>query len=190
MHHPVKGQDVLLRAWREVARARPDARLVLVGDGARRPELERLAQELGVAASVAFAGYRRDAPALLARADLAVSSSRAEGISNAVLESMAARLPVVATAAGGTPEVVREGVTGWLVPPGHAPALARRLLDVLAAPDGGRRMGEVGRAFVAREFSVERMRAGYDALYASVLAEARAASRGMLGRPRAPRTVS
>ncbi|HET9594602.1 MAG TPA: glycosyltransferase, partial [Anaeromyxobacteraceae bacterium] len=83
MHHPVKGQDVLLRAWYEVSRAHPDARLVLVGDGARRPELERQARELDVAASVVFAGHRRDTPALLARADLVVSSSRAEGISNA-----------------------------------------------------------------------------------------------------------
>jgi glycosyltransferase involved in cell wall biosynthesis len=86
--------------------------------------------------------------------------------------------------------VVRDGVTGWLVPPADPAALGRRILDVLAAPDAGRRMGEVGRALVAREFSVERMRAAYDALYASVLAEASAAARGAFRSPPAPRTVS
>ncbi len=190
MHHPVKGQGDLLHAWREVAGERPDARLVLVGDGTRRPELERMAGELGIAGSVTFAGFRRDAPALLARADLAVSSSHAEGISNALLEAMAARCPVVATAVGGTPEVVRDGVTGWLVPAGAPARLARRILDVLGDPGAGRRMGEVGRAVVAREFSVEAMRASYDALYASVLAESRARAPGLAGPPPSPRPVA
>ncbi len=165
MHHPVKGQTDLLVAFREVVRTRPAARLVLVGDGVRRPLLEKLARELGVADRVHFLGFRRDGPAILARATVGVSASHAEGISNAILEAMAARLPVVATAVGGTPELVRDGTTGFLVPPGSPGALARRLEDALADPARARRLGERGRRVVEREFDVRQMRLGYDALY-------------------------
>lgn len=165
MHHPVKGQTDLLIAFREVLRSHPAARLLLVGDGVRRPLLEKLAGELGIATRVHFLGFRRDGAALLARAALAVSASHAEGISNAILEAMAARLPVVATAVGGTPELVRDGVTGMLAPPGSPGALARRMEDVLADPARARRMGERGRRVVQREFDVRQMRLGYDALY-------------------------
>jgi glycosyltransferase involved in cell wall biosynthesis len=94
-----------------------------------------------------------------------VSASHAEGISNAIMEAMAARLPVVATAVGGSPELVREGVNGYLVPPGAPAALSRRILDLLASPQARRRMGERGRRIVATEFGVDQMRASYDALY-------------------------
>ncbi|WP_242335847.1 MULTISPECIES: glycosyltransferase [unclassified Anaeromyxobacter] len=165
MHHPVKGQTDLLHAMREVVRARPEARLVLVGDGARRPLLERAARQLGVAEHCHFLGHRRDVASLLARAEVAVSPSYAEGISNALLEAMAARLPVVATSVGGTPELVHEGEEGFLVPPGAPAVLARRLLELLDDAPLRRRMGERGRRRVEREFSVEQMRASYDALY-------------------------
>ena len=175
MHHPVKGQADLLVAMREVLARRPDATLLLVGDGARRPALERLAGELGLAERVRFAGHRRDVPALLARAAVAVSASYAEGISNAILEAMAARRPVVGTAVGGTPELVRDGVTGFLVPPGAPAHLARRILTLLDDADLSRRMGEQGRAAVERDFSLEAMRQSYDALYCGVLSEERGA---------------
>ncbi len=165
MHHPLKGQTDLLMAMKEVRRARPDAHLVLVGDGLRRPHLERSARQLGIADRCHFVGHRFDAPAILGRAAVGVSSSYAEGISNAILEAMAARLPVVATAVGGTVELVRDGANGYLVPPGAPAALARRLLDVLARPQLRRRMGERGRRIVEREFGVEQMRTSYDALY-------------------------
>ena len=170
MHHPVKGQTDLLMAMREVVRVRPDARLVLVGDGVRRPHLEGMAAKLGIADRCRFLGFRRDGAAILARGALAVSSSHAEGISNAILEAMTLRLPVVATAVGGTPEIVREGVNGLLVPPGAPGALARRMLDLLGAPAARRRMGEKGRRIVEREFSLAQMRLGYDALYEDLCA--------------------
>jgi glycosyltransferase involved in cell wall biosynthesis len=169
MHHPVKGQEDLIVAFREVRTSLPEAQLVLVGDGVRRPGLERLARELGLAAHVRFLGHRLDVPALLARSSVATSASYAEGISNAVLEGMATRLPIVATAVGGNPELVREGITGRLVPPGAPAQLAGRLLEVLRDPDGARRMGEAGRLVVEQEFSVEQMRLSYDALYRSCL---------------------
>jgi glycosyltransferase involved in cell wall biosynthesis len=165
MHHPVKGQTDLLMAMKEVLRVRPDAHLVLVGDGVRRPHLERSARQLGISERCHFVGHRFDAPAIVARAAIGVSSSYAEGISNAILEAMAARLPMVATAVGGTLELVREGANGYLVPPGAPAALARRLLDVLARPAHGRRMGERGRRIVETEFAVAQMRTSYDALY-------------------------
>jgi glycosyltransferase involved in cell wall biosynthesis len=165
MHHPVKGQTDLLMAMKEVVRARPDAHVAFVGDGVRRAHLERLARQLGIAERCHFLGHRLDAPALLARAALSVSASYAEGISNAIMEAMAARLPVVATAVGGTPELVREGVNGYLVPPGAPAALARRILDVLASQPLRRRMGERGRRIVETEFGVDQMRTSYDALY-------------------------
>jgi glycosyltransferase involved in cell wall biosynthesis len=165
MHHPVKGQTDLLMAMREVIRERPEASVAFVGDGVRRPHLERMATVLGIRERCHFLGFRRDGPAILARAALSVSASYAEGISNAILEAMAMRLPVVATAVGGTPEIVREGVNGHLVPPGAPGALARRILDLLERPAVRRRMGERGRRIVEREFSLAQMRLGYDALY-------------------------
>ena len=165
MHHPVKGQTDLLMAMREVVRVRPEARVVFVGDGVRRPHLERMAASLGIADRCHFLGFRLDVPAVLARAVLSVSPSHAEGISNAILEAMTVRLPVVATAVGGTPEIVREGVNGHLVPPGAPGPLAARILDLLARPAQRRRMGERGRAIVEREFSLAQMRIGYDAMY-------------------------
>jgi glycosyltransferase involved in cell wall biosynthesis len=165
MHHPVKGQTELLAAMREVLRERPDAHLVLVGDGVRRPHLERMARVLGIAGYCHFLGHRRDGPAILARAAVSVSASHAEGISNAILEGMATRRPTVATAVGGSVELVREGQNGFLVPPGAPAALAGRIVDVLRSPEAARRMGERGREIVAREFSLAQMRAAYAALY-------------------------
>jgi len=165
MHHPVKGQTDLLLAMKEVLRERTDAHLVLVGDGVRRPHLERCARQLGIAERCHFLGHRLDGPAILARAAIAVSASYAEGISNAILEGMAARLPVVATAVGGSPELVRDGFNGRLVSPGAPALLARRLLELLASESRRRRMGENGRRLVEREFGIEQMRRSYDALY-------------------------
>ncbi len=165
MHHPVKGQTDLVMAMKEIVRERPDARLVLVGDGVRRPLLERCARQLGIADRCHFVGHRFDVPAIVARAAISASPSHAEGISNAILEAMVLRLPVVATAVGGSPELVREGVNGFLVPPGAPAALARRVLDLLANAQLRERMGERGRRIAEREFGVAQMRASYDALY-------------------------
>jgi L-malate glycosyltransferase len=169
MHHPVKGQTDLLMAMKEVVRIRPEAHLVLVGDGVRRPHLERSARQLGIVERCHFVGHRFDGPSILSRAAVSVSASHAEGISNAILEAMAARLPVVATAVGGSPELVRDGVNGFLVPPGAPAPLARRILELLASAPLRRRMGEKGRRIVEREFSVEQMRASYDALYEDLI---------------------
>ena len=165
MHHRVKGQGDLLAAMRQVLRQVSEAQLVLVGDGVLRPSLERQARALGIDSRCHFLGHRQDVPALLARARCAVSASYAEGISNAVLEAMAARLPVVATAVGGTPEMIREGVQGFLVPPGAPAVLGQRIAALLADAEQGARMGQAGRAAVERDFGLDQMRQAYDALY-------------------------
>lgn len=165
MHHPVKGQEDLLVAMREVVRERPEARVAFVGDGVRRPHLERLAGQLGIADRCHFLGFRLDGATILARATLSVSASHAEGISNGILEAMALRVPMVATAVGGTPELVREGVNGLLVPPGAPAALARGILDLLADAELRRAFGARGRRIVEREFGLAQMRLSYDALY-------------------------
>jgi glycosyltransferase involved in cell wall biosynthesis len=173
MHHEVKGQDDLLRAMREVAQDVPGVELLFVGDGQRRASLEAMARDNGLGARCRFLGWRRDVPALLARATVAVSASHAEGLSNAIIEAMAARRPVVATAVGGTPELVREGQEGFLVAAGAPGSIAARLRQLLGNPELARRMGEAGRERVARELGVEAMRRSYEALYEGVLGEAR-----------------
>ena len=131
---PLKGLRYLLDAWRLVA-SMPDVYLVIVGNGELESELKAYAAALGIEQRVVFAGFRSDVPSLLARADVFVLSSLWEGLPMAAVEAMAAGCPVVATAVGGTPEVVEDGVTGLLVPPQDAPALAEALVRVLTAPD-------------------------------------------------------
>jgi glycosyltransferase involved in cell wall biosynthesis len=163
---PQKNYALLLRAFRQVADALPAARLLVAGEGVSREELEKLHGALGLADRVTFLGARADIPELLAAADLFVLSSDWEGHPLAVMEALAAGLPVVATAVGGVPEQVDEGRTGLLVPPGDPSALAAALLRLL--PDAPRRgeMGERAREQAAARFSVERMTRSYEELYA------------------------
>jgi len=128
----VKGHEVLLRALPGILAAHPEVRLVIAGDGPLRSHLEALSRQLGVAAHTGFLGFRRDVPDLLNAADLFVMPSLSEGLPLAVLEAMAAEVPVVATAVGGIPELIHHGRTGWLVPPGDSAALAAGLSDALA----------------------------------------------------------
>src|SRR6185295_9241732 len=117
----IKDHPTLLRAFALAHREDPMARLLLIGQGSAadpRAGLDRMAEELGVGDAVRFAGVRHDIPRLLRICDVYVNSSRFEGMSNTILEAMAAGRPVVATAVGGNPELVEDGVTGFLVPPG------------------------------------------------------------------------
>jgi glycosyltransferase involved in cell wall biosynthesis len=170
MVHPVKAQEDLLQAFKELLPGRPEALLLLVGDGWRRPMLEKLAGTLGVAGKTCFLGRRPDVPAILHRCDIGVLCSSAEGLSNAIIEGMAAGLPMVVTDAGGNKELVQDGVSGFVVPV-HSPSLLKSRLDALAASQVLRvKMGKAGRDFVERELGVERLVACHDALYRSLLA--------------------
>ena len=163
---PVKRLDVLLRALALLE----DVPAVIVGYGPEEGRLKALAGQLGIADRVVFAGHQRDVRPWLAALDVFVLPSDWEGMSNALLEAMASRLPVVATATGGTPDVVLDGQTGFLVPPGDAPALARAIDVFLQDPELRERMGRAGRRRVVEHFSVGQMVERTQALYASLLA--------------------
>src|SRR6267154_5222684 len=167
---PVKGHRILVEAVAAVHARRPEVRFALVGDGSERPFLESRIAELGLEDAVEILGTRYDVPAILARADAACLPSLAEGLPNAVMEAMAAGLPVVATAVGGTPELVIPGETGLLAPPGAAKELAEALLEVLADPDSGRKMGARGRRLIAREYSLDALACAHGEMYRAVLA--------------------
>lgn len=162
---PAKGIDVLLEALVQVE----DASLVVVGDGPQRAALETLAARLGLSARVHWAGFQQDAVRLLPAFDLFVQPSVYEGLPTTVMEAMAAGLPVVATAVGGTPEVVVDGVTGRLVPPRDPAALAAAIHALLHDPDRRRTMGQAGRERVAQHFSVEQMVRRTERLYDELL---------------------
>lgn len=150
----VKGQRTLIAAL-----ARLDATAVLVGrdlerGGAYEDELRDEAMRFGVADRTIFAGYRADVPSLLSGCDVFCLPSSAEGMPLVILEAMAQGKPVVATAVGGTPELVVDGETGLLVPPGDVDALADALAQLLGDPGQRRRMGDAGRVRAEREFSL------------------------------------
>jgi sugar transferase (PEP-CTERM/EpsH1 system associated) len=164
----IKDHPMLFRAFARVHRNNPDARLVMVGSGdARDPRagLDRLAAELGIEGAVRFAGIRRDVPRLLRVCDVYVNSSRFEGMSNTILEAMAAGKPVVATAVGGNPELVAEGVSGFLVPAGEDEAMAARIEELLRDPSLRERMGAAGRARIETRHSMASMVRAYSDLY-------------------------
>lgn len=141
---PQKGVTHLVQAMATVAARFPDARALIVGDGELRADLEAQASALGIADRFRFVGHQTDVVAHLAAMDLFVLPSLYEGMPLAVLEAMAAGLPVVATAVDGTPEAVIDGETGYLVPAGDTPALAAAIVRVLDDRSAAARMGERG----------------------------------------------
>ena len=171
----VKGHDVLVEAASIVRRDVSNARFTIGGEvlePAYFQALQNQVQRLALADHVSFVGGIRDLRTHLATADLFVLPSRSEGFSNAIIEAMAASLPVVATDVGGNAEAVRTGITGCIVPPEDAPALARAILDILSQPDSGRAMGKAGRAAVVDHFTIDAMMQGIARVYARVLAQA------------------
>jgi L-malate glycosyltransferase len=166
----LKGQDVLVDAAVEILRRVPDARFELIGDGPERAALIARAAARGVGPAFTFAGHCPDVPARLAEADIFVLPSRTESFPNAILEAMAAGLPVVASGVGGILELVEEGRTGWLVPPDNPEALAARLIRVMADPGQADRIGEAARADAVARFSFDRMVAAFDDIYLTELA--------------------
>jgi sugar transferase (PEP-CTERM/EpsH1 system associated) len=170
----IKDHPTLLRAFAIVRREDPAVRLLLVGTGspeAPRAGLDRLAEDLGIADAVRFAGVRHDVPRVLRICDVYVNSSRFEGMSNTILEAMAAGKPVVATDVGGNPELVQEGVTGYLVPAGEEAPMAARLGALLRDSSLRDRMGAAGRGRIEAEHSMSGMVRAYTELYESTWSE-------------------
>jgi glycosyltransferase involved in cell wall biosynthesis len=181
---PEKDIATLIRAAAVLRREHADFRLEIAGDGACLAALRALAGELDLEEQVHFLGQVSDVPALLARAAVFVLPSLTEGVSLTLLEAMARGLPVVATRVGGNPEVVSDGSTGLLVPPGRPDELARALGRLLRDPPLGRAMGLAGRQRVEQHFDVRRMVAAYEALYRDGLPPQRRGIRPAETRPR------
>ena len=169
--HPQKGFSDLLTAFAQVRQRIPSVRLFVAGDGELRDDLEAQARSLGMAAVVTFAGVRADVSEVLAALDVFVLPSLWEGMPNAVLEAMASGLPVVATAVGGTPEVVVDGVTGLLVPPQDPGALAQAVEQFLRDPGLRRTMGRAGRRRVEQHFDIRETVRQVEDLYETLLRE-------------------
>jgi glycosyltransferase involved in cell wall biosynthesis len=163
-----KGFGVLVQAAERVCRQQPDVGFVIFGDGPLRDRLQHDIALAGLGGRFVLAGFRGDLDGLIPHLDLLALSSFTEGLPNVVLEAMAAAVPVVATAVGGTPEVVAEGVTGYLVPPGDAEALAERLAQLLASPER-EEMGRAGRERVLREFTFAGQARQYERFFEGLL---------------------
>jgi glycosyltransferase involved in cell wall biosynthesis len=172
---PVKNLAIVAQAHAELIARHPHLRTVIVGDGPERAVLQSRANDLGVGDSIVFAGYRQDVRFLMSAFDLYVNSSAYEGVSLTILEAMASALPVIATPAGGNPEVVIDQETGLLVPArprAFAEAISRLMHDDFRRHT----MGEAGRFRVKRHFSIARMVEEYAALYFRNLPAATAAA--------------
>ncbi len=165
---PIKRADLMLEAVALARRGGAPVRVVVVGDGTMRRRLEARSRELGLGKAVAFLGYRRDLPRILAAADAALLSSDNEGTPVALIEAAAAARPAVATAVGGVADIVSEG-TGLLAAAGDAEGLARQISALAADAPRRREMGARARAHVAERYSAERLLADIDSLYAELL---------------------
>ena len=167
---PEKGLRDLLHAWGKViARASRPVILRIVGDGPQRDDLRALAEALNLGGAVEFLGQREDVTAELARADLFVLPSYAEGNSNAILEAMRAGLAIVATRVGGAPIQVGNQGERWLVPPGDRQALADRLLELVEDARLRQRLGTAMRTRVVAVFGIDEIATSYERAYELIL---------------------
>ena len=163
----VKGVDVLIRAVSILNEKMDTIHLLIVGDGAIRSELEALTTKLNLSDKVSFLGTRRDIPSLLRLADIKVMPSYWEGLPVSAIEAMAAGIPVIASNVEGLNEVVRESVTGILVPPGNPEMLAKAIVRCAANPQLCEEMGKNGKKVAMRDFSFQRMITSYKHLFYS-----------------------
>ncbi|TDA69489.1 MAG: glycosyltransferase [Clostridia bacterium] len=165
-----KDYPTLLQALQILGHKGQKAQLRVAGQGPLLENLQRQAADLGISDRVVFLGLRRDIPLLLNAADGFVLSSAWEGLPNVVMEAMAAAKPVVATSVGGVPELVQEGVSGYMVPPRNAEALAAAMGKMMAIPEAERKvMGQAGRAHIEANYSLDRVVDRWDELYENLL---------------------
>jgi len=180
--NPQKGVDDFIKAASLLRRSHPDVRFLIAGsklqyqegvfsqDREYLQELERLAIDLKVSDRVIFAGHRTDTPEILAEAAISVLPSHSEGLSNTLLESMAAGIPTIATRVGGNPELVKDHVNGILIPVRSPEHLARAIEEILDNSQLARRFGQQARIMAAEGFSLTKMAADTQALYRNELA--------------------
>jgi glycosyltransferase involved in cell wall biosynthesis len=165
--HAQKGLEDLVAAT-ALLRNEPDMHVVVAGDGPEHARLRAAVDRAGLGGRFHLLGNRDDVPALLSRADLFVLSSRFEGLPSGVIEAMAAGLPVVATRAGGVPELVDDGVTGWLAPVGQPLALADAVRGALRSDLVA--MGAAASRKATTQFAAATMTAAFAGIYAELAA--------------------
>lgn len=166
---PIKAHEIFLAVAARVRQTFPRARFLIVGDGESRPSIERAVEKLGLRDAVVFLGWRADIDRLYADLDVVVLTSRNEGSPVALIEAMAAGVPVVSTDVGGVADVVTHGVTGLLAPRDDEAALAAHVVSILGDPGGAREMGQRGRRHVVPIYSAERLVSDIEALYLKLL---------------------
>ncbi|HUW14440.1 MAG TPA: glycosyltransferase [Anaerolineae bacterium] len=166
-----KGQRYLLQALADLRLRYPRLFCIFAGEGESRSELESLSRRLGLEEHVTFCGARRDVAIMLQGLDLFVLPSLFEGLPLALLEAMAAGIPVVATSVAGSSEVIEDGVNGRLVPPADVPALTEAIADVLGNDELGRAMAEKGQETVACRYSIGAVAEAYGCIYEELLQE-------------------
>ncbi len=166
---PIKAQKYFIEAAAKVLKSAPESRFVLVGEGELRGELEQQVAALGIAEEVKFLGFREDAREIACVLDVACLSSDSEGTPITMLEAMSCGIPAVVTDVGGCPEVVQNGVTGFVVPPRDPDALAEAILKLIGDRNMARRFGIAGKDRANTVYSVEANLASLNDLYQSVL---------------------
>ena len=165
-----KGHRYFLEAARDVLRGHPDARFLIVGDGIGFDDVRRRVAELGLESQVIMTGFRRDVPEVMAALDvLVLPSVKSEAMSQVIPQALAVGTPVVGTTVGGTPELVRDGETGRVVPPADVPALAAAISELLAAPARARELARRGQAEVLAHHSMDAAMTRTVAVYEAAL---------------------
>lgn len=162
---PVKRHVVLLQAMVKVRETLPTVHCLLMGDGSLRVKMEEMAKQSGLSGAISFLGSRPDVPEILSALDVFVLTSDSESFSNVIVEAMAAGKPVVTTDCGGPQEIVEDGVTGYLVPVGHALELSKKISILLKNPELAGKMGEAGRLHAERNFGLDKMVMSRESLF-------------------------
>lgn len=177
---PLKGHEQFLEAAVEISRQEPRIRFLLVGDGPLREEFEAQASRAGIRERMVFAGRvpPEDVPAWIQAMDVVVHTSLREGIARVLPQAGAVGKPVVAFALDGAPEVIRDGTSGFLVPPLDTSALATKVVQLLGDPAARRAFGMAGRAFAAEHFAIETMIERINTVYFAALS-----ARGLFAAP-------
>lgn len=170
---PQKDHRLLVDAFAEAVKAVSGIRLLLVGDGPLRPEIEKMVKERRLGDKILFFGLRDDVAPLLSQSDVYISSSKWEGFGLTIVEAMAASKAVIATAVDGVPEIVEDNTSGILVPHGEVAALASAIVRLAKSPQLRSKMGEEGRVRAMKMFKVENTSRAYERLYTSLVEKQR-----------------